>query len=136
MTSAAQHRRGFFNRSVFPHHVTWQSGSGRLLILTSCVALIAGADAAHSGPCTAQIAQLKQQVRDSAPGPETGPTAPQTVGAQLHHQPTPETLQHAERVANADTDAAFARAQKADANNDATGCEKALEEVRQLYDVK
>jgi len=47
-----------------------------------------------------------------------------------------QAKRHAERVANADTDAAFARAQKADANNDATGCEKALEEVRQLYDVK
>jgi hypothetical protein len=136
MTRTAPHRRGFFNRPVFPHHVTGQSGSGRLLIFASCVALIAGAGAAHSGPCTAQIAQLEQQVRDSAPGPETGPTAPQSVGAQLHHQPTPQTVQHAERVANADADAALARAQKADANNDATGCKKALEEAKQLYWIK
>lgn len=136
MTSAAQHRRGFLDRSVFPHHVTGQSVSGRLLILTGCVALIASAGTAYGGPCTPQIAQLKQQVRNSDPGPETGPTAPQSVGAQLHHQPTPETVQHAEHVANADADAAIARAQKADADNDAAGCKKALEEATRLYWVK
>src|SRR4029077_8675099 len=56
-------------------------------------------DAAHSGTCAAQIAQLEQQIRGS------GPTAPQSIEAQLHHQPTPRTVQNAESKAIADADA-------------------------------
>jgi hypothetical protein len=58
-------------------------------------------DAAHSGTCTAQIAQLEQQIRG---------TAPQSIEAQLHHQPTPRTVQNAESKAIADADAALQRA--------------------------
>jgi hypothetical protein len=57
-------------------------------------------DAAHSGTCTAQIAQLEQQIRG---------TAPQSIEAQLHHQPTPRTVQNAETKAIADADAALQR---------------------------
>jgi hypothetical protein len=66
-------------------------------------------DAAHSGTCTAQIAQLEQQIRGS------GPTAPQSIEAQLHHQPTPRTVQNAESKATADADAALQRAREANA---------------------
>jgi hypothetical protein len=108
---------------------------GVVLAVATCVASIAGAGAAHSGPCTAQIAQLKQQIASTPPGPDSGPTAPQSVGAQLHRQPTPQSVQHAERVANADADAALAQAQKADAAGDAAGCQKALGEAKRLYGI-
>jgi hypothetical protein len=67
------------------------------------------AHAAHSGTCTAQIAQLEQQIRGS------GPTAPQSIEAQLHHQPTPRTVQNAESKAIADAEAALQRARQANA---------------------
>jgi hypothetical protein len=63
-------------------------------------------DAAHSGTCTAQNAPLEQQIRGS------GPTAPQSIEAQLHHQPTPRTVQNAESKAIADADAALQRARQ------------------------
>jgi negative regulator of sigma E activity len=87
----------------------------------------------HAGPCTAQIARLQEQV--AMPSPLVGPTAPQTLGAQLHHQPTPEAVQHAERSANTDAEAAVERARKADAAGDADSCERALREARHLYGV-
>lgn len=106
-----------------------------LLLCATGATLIAGSSAAHSGPCTAQIAQLKQQIADTVPGPASGPTATQTVGAQLHHQPTPSTVQRAERTASADADAALIRAQQADAHGNAAGCKAALAEARRLYGI-
>src|SRR5271155_5400105 len=47
--------------------------------LTTAGALLGSAGIAHSGPCTAQIAQVEQQVGATAPGPQTGPTGPQTL---------------------------------------------------------
>jgi hypothetical protein len=105
------------------------------LIAGACGALLFATTVSHAGPCTAQIAQLQLQIKVSAPGPTTGPTAPQTVGAQLHHQPTPGTVEHAEISANADADAALDRARKADADGNARGCKKALRAARRLYGV-
>jgi hypothetical protein len=106
-----------------------------LVGIITAAALLGTAGTAHSGPCTTQIALVEQQVRAAASGPESGPTGPQTLGAQLHHQPTPEDVAHAERVANKDADAALARARQADAAGDAAGCHAALSEAKRLYDI-
>jgi hypothetical protein len=98
-------------------------------------AVICGANTAHAGPCTAQISAIEQQIRRTPPGPETGPTAPQSVDAQLHHQPTPGDVSHAEHVANKDADAALDRARTADIAGDAAGCKAAVDEAKRLYDI-
>jgi len=102
-----------------------------LLICTASAISLGGASAAHSGPCTAQIAQLERQISLSA----SNPTATQSVGAQLHHQPTPGTVHHAETVANADADAALERARQADAAGNADACNEALRVARHLYGI-
>jgi len=99
------------------------------------VALI-GAGAAHAGPCTTEIAQLQRQIRASAAGQAGGPTARQTVGAQLHHQPTPSAVESAEGRASADAAAAIDRARRADAAGDAEACHKAVDQARWLYGVE
>jgi hypothetical protein len=81
--------------------------SAAIALSTAFTACAGGA--AHSGTCTAQIAQLEQQIRGS------GPTAPQSIEAQLHHQPTPRTVQNAESKAIADADAALQRARQTNA---------------------
>jgi hypothetical protein len=101
-----------------------------------CGLIFLAIPAAHAGPCTTQISNLEQQIRLSAANPTVGPTAAQTVGAQLHHQPTPSTVEHAETRANADADAALDRARKADAAGDASGCHSALLEARRLYGIE
>jgi hypothetical protein len=107
-----------------------------LLAFTAAAILFCGGGAAQSGPCTQQIVLLEHQIVGDTPGPNSGPTAPQTVGAQLHHQPTPNSVGLAEHVANQDGDAAIERAKQADAADDATGCSEALVEARRLYDIK
>ena len=106
-----------------------------LLICSASVGLLASPGIAHSGPCTAQIAAVEQQISALPPGPKSGPTFSQTIGAQLHHQPTPRDVEHAERVANKDGEAALARARKADAKGDAARCNAALTQAKRLYDI-
>ncbi len=105
-----------------------------LLVVLAC---IGSAAAAQAGPCTAQIAQVEQQIRvaqaSSPPGGAGEPSAPQSVGAQLHHQPTPQSVESAESRARAESAAALDRAREADAAGDAAACAKALAEAKALY---
>lgn len=97
------------------------------------VCLVGAVTSAEAGPCTSQIIAVEKQVRRAAPGPANGPTGTQTVGAQLHHQPTPSSVQSAEAKAQADAKAALDRARKADAAGDARACAKALDEAKAVY---
>jgi hypothetical protein len=105
----------------------------RILLLTA-LASAGGTVTAAAGPCTVQIAQIARYVRQhAAPGPASGPTAPQSIGAQLHHQPTPGSVEGAESKARADGAAALARARAADAAGDARACMRALDEAKLIY---
>jgi hypothetical protein len=104
------------------------------------MAFIGGAAAAHAGQCTAQISQVEQQIRlAQAASPQGGagePTGPQSVDAQLHHQPTPQSVESAESRAKVDSAAALDRARKADAAGNAAACAKALKEAKELYGIE
>jgi hypothetical protein len=120
---------------VTRHSIT-QIGIQRRAVGVLCTAgaiLLGGIGVAHSGPCTTQIAALEHEINTTPPGPESGPSAPQTIGAQLHHQPTPGSVAHGEYVAGKDGDVALERARKADARGDAKTCNAALNEARHLY---
>lgn len=106
-----------------------------LLICIVAVALLASVSAARSGPCTAQIAALEQQVKVTPAGPQSGPTYSQTLGAQLHHQPTSGDVEHAEHIANTQADAALDAAREADAAGDAAGCNASLDKAKRLYGI-
>jgi hypothetical protein len=101
-----------------------------LLIATIGATLIAAGGAAHSGPCTVQIAQLEQQFRHTTLSARSGPTAPQSVEAQLHHQPTPDGVQNAESKAKADAGAALQPSRQADADGNAIACATALDDAK------
>jgi hypothetical protein len=108
--------------------------------MLAAVTFIGSASTAQAGPCTTQISQVEQRIRQaqaaSPPGGAGEPSAPQSVGAQLHHQPTPGSVQSAEHKARADSEAALNRARKADAEGNASACAKALTEARALYGIQ
>jgi len=110
-----------------------QSASCGLLIATTAATLLCGNGAAHSGPCTSQIERLERQIGRASSGAKSGPTAPQSIEAQLHHQPTPETVRDAERKANADAAAALQRARQADTDDNPAACTKALDEAKRHW---
>ena len=101
-----------------------------LLIATTGAIALGGGSAAHSGPAPCKSRSSNRQVAHAGSGPESGPTAAQSVGGLLHHQPTPDTVQNAERKANSDAAAALNQARQADLAGSAVACLKALDEAK------
>jgi hypothetical protein len=100
------------------------------------LALGLGAAAAHAGPCSDQIAQFEQAVRQSAGTVGAGPTEQQSVGAQLRHQPTPGSVAEAEAQAQASFQAMLARAKQLDAEDNRACCMRALAEAERRFNLQ
>ena len=100
--------------------------------LIVCAALGSKAPAANAGPCSQDILAFEQASRRSAGDPDAGPRAPQSIGAQLDHQPTPALVKEDEARAETGFDAALARAKALDAQGDAA-CARTLAEAKLLY---
>lgn len=103
------------------------------IFAVTVVAFFGAVAPVHAGPCTTQIAEVERYIQRSSLGPATGPTAPQSIGAQLHHQPTPSSVESAENAARAAAVAALNRARAADAAGDGAACNKALDDARLIY---
>ena len=104
------------------------------------VAYVGAAAAAQAGPCTAQIELVEGQIHKaeagSSPGGAGTPSARQSIGAQLHHQPTPGSVESAQNRAAAAAEAALERARAADATGDANACAQALADAKELYGLR
>jgi hypothetical protein len=87
---------------------------------------------AAAGPCTKMIVQFERTARQSADIPGGGPTAAQSIGAQLGHQPTPSSVERANMKAQRRFDAALTRAKILDAKGK-RGCAPALAEAEELF---
>jgi len=102
------------------------------------VAVLALISAAHAGPCSDDIAAVRNQIDARLQAQAAaGPTARESVGATMRRQPTPESIAAAEQKLPelpADTVSTvrdgMARARAADAAGDKTACEEALASVR------
>jgi hypothetical protein len=105
------------------------------LSLLAAVSLNLSALPAEAGPCSKDIASFEEAVRQSAGDPNAGPVAPESIGAQLSHQPTARSIKRAERRAQAAFDATLARAKRLDARGDRSGCTKALIEAKRMYEL-
>ncbi|MDR3421010.1 MAG: hypothetical protein P4L80_07185 [Xanthobacteraceae bacterium] len=103
------------------------------VVMLAAVPVIGSTVMASAGPCTTQIAEVDRYIQRTKPGPASGPTAPQSIGAQLHHQPTPSSVESAENQARQAAAAALERARSADAAGDAAACRKALDQAKELY---
>jgi hypothetical protein len=103
-------------------------------VLAATVGL--GISPAQAGPCSHDIAQFEQAVRQSAGNPNAGPIAAQTIGAQLDRQPTPDSVKRAERRAQAKFEAALTRSKRLDAKGNRAACMRALAEAEQMYNLQ
>jgi hypothetical protein len=92
------------------------------MMLVVCIALGLGATSAHASPCGDAIAQLEKAARLSESNSAVGPTASQSIGAQLGHQPTPESVRRAEADSRAGIDAILTRAKALDAEGKTAEC--------------
>jgi hypothetical protein len=97
--------------------------------------LALGVASASAGPCTADIAQFENTVRHSAKKPDAGPMGPQTVGAQLGHEPTPDSIKRAEEQAQTRFETTLARAKTLDAQGKGAECGQALSDAKLMFHV-
>jgi hypothetical protein len=86
-----------------------------------------------AGPCSGDIAQFEETVRQSAGDPNAGLMAPQSVGAQLDRQPTPSSLKRAKDHLHAKFSTQMARAERLDKQGDRKGCMRALTAATRMY---
>jgi hypothetical protein len=92
--------------------------------------LAIGAGPARAGRCSVDIAAFQRILKQKGFGQNA--SAPQTVGAQLEHQPTPASVAQAKKEANADVDAAVREAKMLNAQNKRAECEATLAKARLL----
>jgi hypothetical protein len=98
-----------------------------------CAVLCLNIPVAQAGPCSEDIAQFEAAIRQSAGNPNAGLTAPQSVGAQLDRQPTPDSLKKTQERMQSKFSATMARAKRLDAKGDRTGCIRALSAAKRMY---
>jgi hypothetical protein len=107
-------------------------------LLLSALAILAGSTAALAGPCTAAIERTQAEVDAMLTArAAAGPTARESTGAMLSHQPTPGSIAAAEsklgdispQVVEA-IETNMAQARRANDTGDAAACEQALADVR------
>jgi hypothetical protein len=104
-----------------------------LLLLSGAMVGIAG-EVAEAGPCTQQIVQFERAVRESAVRPTAGPTARETVGAKLGHQPTARSVELARRRADLRFAAIMAQAKASDARGNGVACRRALARAKAMFE--
>jgi hypothetical protein len=98
-----------------------------------CAVLCSYATVAQAGPCSEDIARFEAAISQSAGNPNAGLTAPQSVGAQLGYEPTPDSLKRAQEHLQARFSATMARAKRLDAKGDRAGCSRALSAAKRMY---
>jgi hypothetical protein len=88
---------------------------------------------AWAGPCTSDIAEFEAAIQRSQGNPLAGLTAPQSVGAQLGHEPTPASVKQAEQRLKKKFAATMARAKRYDAQGNRLGCTRELAAAKRMY---
>jgi hypothetical protein len=94
-----------------------------------------GITLAHAGPCSDPIAQFEKAVRQTAGNLNAGPTAFQSIAAQLGRQPTPGSVRRADEQAQITFERTLARAKRLDAQGNRAGCTRALTDAKRMYDL-
>jgi hypothetical protein len=98
-----------------------------------CAVLALAATNALAGPCTSDIAQFEAAIRNSQGNPFAGLTAPQSIGADLNHQPTAASVAQAQQRLKKTFAATMARAKRYDAQGNRPGCTRELNAAKQMY---
>jgi hypothetical protein len=99
------------------------------LAVIACIFLACGVETARAGPCTSEILKIEKAVNE--PNSPYGPTARQSVGAQLGRQPTPSSVARAEEKADSHYTAALDHARALDNQNN-PDCAQAVKQLKDL----
>jgi hypothetical protein len=88
---------------------------------------------ANAGPCAGEIADFRNSLlRDKNGEPTFVGTAPQSIAAQLEHQPTRESVEHAKKQAQAQILMVVTQAEALDSEGKKSECRNALAKAKLL----
>jgi hypothetical protein len=104
--------------------------------LIVCVVLAATVDIAYAQSCEAEIERLQSEAANSSARTIAGPTAPQSIAAQLGHQPTPASVERAQQAAQSRFADMLARARILAAEGKSAECLQAVANARQMLALK
>jgi hypothetical protein len=102
------------------------------MFLIGFVAVGSNTAPAYAGPCSDEIVRLQTLMRGNDSNPNIGPTAQQSVAAQMHRQPTADSVARAKTKADAKVEDALKRARLLDVRGKEDDCMKAVEEAKAL----
>jgi hypothetical protein len=99
-----------------------------------CVAFGLSMEEAHAGLCTKEVNQFERAIRHSSMPPDAGPTAPETIGAELDHQPTPASVRAGKTGAQSRFADLLANAKALDARGKHNACVRVLSDAKNMFD--
>jgi hypothetical protein len=103
------------------------------IALVLCATCSMSAGAAQAESCTQQVDQFQATIQQQSPtGPIDEPTAPETTGAKLGHQPTPSSVEAAESSAKSRLASLLAEAKALDAQGKTAACMESLSEAKDI----
>ena len=108
------------------------SSPGMTAALVGAVLALAATNA-WAGPCTSDIAEFEAAIARSQGNPLAGLTAPQSVGADLGHQPTQASVKATQARLKKTFAATMARARRYDAQGNRLGCTRELTAAKRMY---
>lgn len=100
------------------------------------IALFAVPATADAGPCSEEIVRLEKVADQNKVEAFEGPSERQTVGAQLHHQPTPGSVAEAQTKAVDKVDALLKRAKSLDSEDKEADCMSQINEAKLLLNIE
>jgi hypothetical protein len=89
---------------------------------------------AHATACSDEIARLRLAARRFATIPAAGPTAQQSIGAQLGRQPTPDSVKQAEQWAQSRFAFVLVDAETLDAQGKHAECMQAVADAKRMLE--
>lgn len=105
-----------------------------MLALVLCMAFGLSIEDAQAAVCTSEVNQFERAIEQTAMPPDAGPTAPETIGADLGHQPTPASVDAAAAEAQSQFAALLASAKAFDAQGKHAACMHALSDAKMMFD--
>ena len=104
-------------------------------ILIACAIIGLGIVSGRADDCSDKIAQLEALVDPSMRNPAPKPMLSQSTDAQLHHQPTAQSVRQAEEHARSRFAAALARAKTLNAEGNAAECIESVGEAKRFISI-
>jgi hypothetical protein len=99
------------------------------VVLIPLYAVVLYSATAHAGPCSDEIARLETVLNQAKADREPALSAPETLGARLHRQPTPQSVEKATNGAEEKVELALAAARKLDSEGKDAACMATLADV-------